>query len=154
MMKTTLNIFVAICSLIAAAVVGGCSDDLYLKNEIGSVLTENSEFRISSFFVSHKLWAIPTDQTGVDVTLEAKSGGTKYQLAATVVHGSENYTISVMIPKDKYLPDGDYIISGTLVDGTPLGSFIEATVRDEMVHKVLSVTMQYRLMGGGTKDNP
>lgn len=153
-MKTTLNIFVAICSLIAAAALGGCSDDLYLKNEIGSVLTENSEFRISSFFVSHKLWAIPTDQTGVDVKLEAKNGGTTYQLAATVEHGSENYTISVMIPKDKYLPDGDYIISGTLVDGTPLGSFIEATVRDEMVHKVLNVTMQYRLIGGGTKDNP
>lgn len=84
MMKTTLNTVIAICVLIAAAALGGCSDDLYLKNEIGSVLTENSDFRISSFFVSHNLWAIPTDQTGVDVKLEAKSGGTTYQLAATV----------------------------------------------------------------------
>ena len=154
MMKTTLNIFVAICSLIAAGALAGCSDDLYLKNEIGSELTENSDFRISSFFVSHSLWTIPTDQTGVDVTLKARNGGTMYRLAATVEHGAENYTISIMIPKDKHLPDGDYIISGALDDGTPLGSFIEVTVRDEMVHKVLSVTMQYRLTGGGTKDNP
>ena len=148
------NTFLAICSLIAAAAIIGCSDDLHLRNEVGSELTENSDFRISSFFVSHDLWTIPTDQTSIDVILESKSSGATCQLAASVEHAKESYTISLMIPKDKHLPDGDYTITGALSDGTPLGSIIEATVRDEMLHKVLSVTLQYKLKGGGTKANP
>ncbi len=153
-MKTILNTFIAICALIAAAATGGCSDDLYLKNQIGSELTENSDFRISSFYVSRELWTIPAEESSIDVVLESHTDGSLYQLAATVEHASEDYTISVMIPKDKHLPDGDYSISGALTDGTPLGSVIEVTVRDEMVHKLLSVTLQYALSGSGTKDNP
>lgn len=153
-MKKPFNTFIAICALIAAAAVGGCSDDLYLKNEIGSELTENSDFRISSFYVSRDLWTIPADVTSIDVILESKSDGTIYQLAATVEHGLEDYTVSVMIPKDKHLPDGDYLISGALTDGTRLGSYIEVTVRDEMVQKVLSVAFQYNLSGSGTQDDP
>ena len=153
-MKSFFNAFIAICSLIAATLLIGCSDDLHLRNEVGSELTENSEYRISSFKVSHDLWTIPKDCKSIDVMLESKSAGTLYQLAATVEHGSTEYAISLMIPKDKHLADGDYIITGALTDGTPLGSIIEATVQNEMLHKVLSVTSQYKLSGGGTQANP
>ena len=89
-MKTILNTFIAICALIAAAATGGCSDDLYLKNQIGSELTENSDFRISSFYVSRELWTIPAEESSIDVVLESHTDGSLYQLAATVEHASED----------------------------------------------------------------
>lgn len=143
------------CLLVTLIAITGCSDDvLYKRNEIGSELTENSEYKISSFEIGHKLWAIPATDTSIDIVFQSQTDSTEYRLSATVEHGIGTYTIKVMIPKDKRLPDSDYIIKASLADGTPLGTVLLATVSNEMVHSVLGSQIKYPLSGSGSKTDP
>ncbi|MGM9799145.1 MAG: hypothetical protein ACI30M_00460 [Muribaculaceae bacterium] len=153
-MKQPRYAIIVFFMLILSAALSSCSDDLYLKNEIGSVLTENSEFRISSFKIKKELWDIPADISNIDIYIRSCSDGTELKLPATVEHGSDCYTVSVMIPKEGKLADGDYSIRGSISDKTPLGTIIEVTVKDEMIYRVLQVCVEYSFKGDGSKDSP
>ena len=154
-MNKLIKSITASCLLVTLIAITGCRDDLlYKRNEIGSELTENSEYKISSFEIGHKLWTIPATDTSIDIVFLSQTDSTEYRLSATVVHGIDTYTIKVMIPKDKRLPDSDYIVKALLADGTPLGTVLLATVSNEMVHSVLGTQIKYPFSGSGTQNDP
>ncbi|MGN1246562.1 MAG: GLUG motif-containing protein, partial [Muribaculaceae bacterium] len=154
-MNKLIKSIIASCLLVTLIAIVSCGDDLmYKRNEIGSELTENSEYKISSFEIGHKLWTIPATDTSIDIVFLSQTDSTEYRLSATVEHGIDTYTIKVMIPKNKRLPDSDYIIKASLADGTPLGSVLLAKVSNEMVHSVLGSQLKYPLSGNGSPTDP
>ncbi|MGN1246564.1 MAG: hypothetical protein ACI4UN_08010 [Muribaculaceae bacterium] len=151
--KSMLFIMVSFFLLTIATTVS-CSDDLYMTNEAGSELTEDSQYRISRFNVEEHLWDIPADHEEIALILTSKSDGLERTFRARVEHKSGGYVIGMLIPKKESLPDSDYSMRATLADGTSLGSIIHVIIRNEMVHRLLGSEVEYKLEGSGTEKDP
>lgn len=144
--------------LLALLLMAGnsCSDDNpYLSNENGSVLETTKDFKLSSFPLERHIWEIPETTTLITIQLRSHTDFTVIEFDATVSIKDEKLWLCIRIPKDVHIPDSDYDVWGILADGKKLGARLVATFKNEMLHSVMSTTVEYGLAeGDGTAENP
>lgn len=136
-------------------IMTGCSDEkLNLRNELGSTLKEEGNFKVSSFIINEKYWNIPDTSTNLNIRLTSHTDSSVREYSAMISKDEDEFSCRLQIPKDERIPDSDYDLSGTLADGKPLGSLLKVTFRDEMLHILIGSEMEYTLYGNGTEDKP
>lgn len=148
--KILLSTFAATCLLFAS-----CSDEIInLSNDLGSSLKEQNNIKVSSFFIDKKYWDIPDTTTNLIIRLTSHTDNTVREYPASVSKNDNMITCSIQIPKNDRIPDSDYDLNGTYLDGKPLGNMLKATFHDEMFHFLIGAAMEYCLYGNGTEEKP
>ena len=116
-MKTNrFYLYFLLFALVAAATVSSCSDDdLWRANDNGAQLTEEGDFRLSTFPLYEDLWDIPYSVQSFDIMLQSHTDDSELRFEAECDHqyGGMNY-ITIRIPRDQLIPDSDYDMQGYL----------------------------------------
>ena len=153
-MNKAIKYFLIAVSAVLALLVGACSDDLHLFNDLGSEIYEQGSMRVSRFKLTRETVDIPQGHTDITIHLLSHTDGSTMELDATVEHSADHQWISIYIPKDKSIPDSDYDLTITLSDGSRLGTKLTVTFRSEMLHQVAGIHKLYKLEGKGSVDDP
>ena len=136
--------------------IGSCSDELWHVNEIGSQLTEDDDYRLSTFQLSDDVWDIPESVLYFHIVLKSHTDDSELRFEALCKHLYGQTQVTIKIPKGLTIPDSDYDLRGYLEDGKSLNRCIAVTFRNEMLHAFLNsaVNYEYSLDGEGTISNP
>ena len=156
-MKTNrFYLYFLLFALVAAATVSSCSDDdLWRTNDNGAQLTEEGDFRLSTFPLYEDLWDIPYSVQSFDIVLLSHTDDSELRFEAECDHqyGGMNY-ITIRIPRDQLIPDSDYDMQGYLKNGDILNKRLTVTFRNEMLSDIIHTAIACNLSGRGTKDEP
>lgn len=140
--------------IIVMIVLTGCSDDKYLTNEVGSELEEVGDYKVSSFTLSNEVMG--ADESLRDATIILKSEeGLTMEYPAEIDVKNPSMKCRMRIPIGDKIPDGKYLLSIRLADGTKLGGRVTVVFKNEMLHETQGTVVEYtKLSGEGTEDNP
>lgn len=140
--------------LLMAAVFTGCSDDLLRSNDIGSTLEEEGEYKVSTFALSNEIMGADETVESIVVNLKADDGST-LEYDASVEVTQNVLKCRMRIPKTESIPDGEYVLTARVSDGTKLGGSVQVVFKDEMLHTVQATAIEYtKLSGEGTQESP
>ena len=153
-MKAFIKIFTVLALLTIITANTSCSDELYLKNDVGSELSESGSFRVSRFKVKRAHWDIPRHQKEITLELTSHSDNSVQEFTAIVEHNENEVWVNMYIHHSKHIADSDYDLTATLQDGTRLGTKLTVTFRDEMLYEISGWRKIYNLKGKGTKNEP
>ena len=153
-MNKAFKYFLIAAAAVLSLLVGACSDELHLFNDLGSEIYEQGSQRVSRFKLTREAVDIPQGHTDITIHLLSHTDGCTMEFDATVEQSTDHQWINLYIPKDKSIPDSDYDLTITLSDGSRLGTKLIVTFRSEMLHQVADVTPIYNLDGKGTVDDP
>lgn len=136
--------------------VGSCSDELWRVNDIGSQLTEEDDYRLSTFQLYDEVWDIPESVLHLYIVLQSHTDNSELRFEALCEHLDDRTQITIKIPRALTIPDSDYDLRGYLEDGKSLNRCITVTFRNEMLHAFLNsaVKYEYSLSGKGTMEDP
>lgn len=132
------------------------SDIEIQTNELGSQLEIRDDIKVSTFYLSNDRLKIEklTDFTMQFVHQESEN---VYGISGRFTELSPKLKCELYIPKNKSLPDGDYVVRFSTTDNEVFFTTrFTLALRNEMVAAVRSETADYAacLKGGGTKDDP
>lgn len=154
-MKRTTTYILGLCIALTTLLWTGCGDDeLYRSNHLGSQLRENNDFKLSSFSLAKGTWAIPDTARQIKIRLQSHTDNSIQEYDASVEEIENNLSICLYIPKNEEIPNSDYDLTAFLGDGKGLGTKLKVTFRDEMLHLVLSSSIEFSLRGEGTAESP
>lgn len=154
-MTRTNKLYLYCLLLVLTAALSGCSDDLLRANDQGSQLTEEGNFRLSTFPLYEELWNIPDSVLCFDLVLWSHTDDSELRFEATCEHLYGMNYISIRIPDGQSIPDSDYDMRGYLKNGDILNKRITVTFRDEMLCDILGIANAYALKKGqGTESDP
>ena len=97
----------------------GCADDeLYRSNHLGSQLTENDSFKLSTFPLAKGIWAIPDTAGQIKIRLQSHTDNSVQEYDASVEDRDNDLSICLYIPKSRKIPDSDYDLPQDVIDKT------------------------------------
>ncbi len=147
-----LGIFLALSIIFGV----GCSDDeLYRSNELGSILEEQGDFKLSTFTLPEGTWEIADTVRMIRIKLLSHTDNKSLDFDVEVKRNTTVPAYSIYIPKSEEIPNSDYDLTAYLTDGSRLGTKLVVSFQQEMLHEIISSTIQYTgLTGEGTEDDP
>lgn len=151
--KKIKQCLIVLATLVVAVLVG-CSDDLLKSNDIGSTLEEVGEYKISTFTLSNEIMGADESLESVVITLKAVDGSIlEYDAAVEVARTM--LKCRMRIPKTESIPDGEYVLTARVSDGTKLGGSVQVVFKDEMLHTIQATAIEFtKLSGEGTQESP
>lgn len=154
-MKRTAMYILGLSIALTTFLWTGCSDDeLYRSNNLGSQLKENDSFRLSLFSLVKDIWTLPDTVGQIKIRLQSHTDNSVQEYDASVEKEENGLSCCIYIPKSQKIPDSDYDLTAFLMNGKGLGTRLKVTFRDEMLHTLMSSSIEYSLEGEGTMESP
>ncbi len=154
-MKTNIRkIFSAILMAMMVIAWYGCSDDNVLRNSVNSTLEVENGYKMSSFLLDKNVWEIPDAAKNIAVKLRSHTDNVESKFGVEVENEGEKYRLTIYIPQNIRILDGDYDVIAETLSGEKFGSRLTCTFKDEMMHNILATSVAFRLSGEGTEQNP
>ncbi len=154
-MKRTAIYILGLSMVLSTFLWTGCADDeLYRSNHLGSLLTENNNFKLSTFPLAKGIWVIPDTDRLIKIRLQSHTDNSVQEYDASVENRDNALSICLYIPKNREIPNSDYDLTAFLSNGKGLGTKLKVTFRDEMLHRIISSAIEFSLQGEGTAENP